>query len=149
MTITDIDTNAAVVVRHEIRINAPIDRVWALHTDVNRWTSWQTDVDTAYADGPLQQGSTFHWTTAGLSIASTVYAIEAPHRILWGGPAHGITGIHEWTFTPDGDATVVRTAESWDGNPVRADPDNLRQALDASIASWLELMRKTAENTAS
>ncbi|BAL93154.1 hypothetical protein AMIS_79340 [Actinoplanes missouriensis 431] len=148
MSITEVDKNAAVVVEHEIRIEAPIDRVWALHTDVNGWTGWQTDVDTAYAEGPLQAGATFHWTTAGLSIASTVYAIDAPHRILWGGPAQGITGIHEWTFTADGDATIVRTAESWDGNPVRADTENLRQALDASIASWLELLRKTAENNA-
>ncbi|OJF10200.1 SRPBCC family protein [Couchioplanes caeruleus] len=144
--ITTIEENATVVVRREIRIAAPINRVWHLHTDVNGWTGWQSDIDTAYADGPLQAGATFHWSTVGLQIASTVYAIDAPHRILWGGPAHGITGIHEWTFTADGDATIVRTAESWDGNPVRADPDNLREALDASLASWLEQLRKTAEN---
>ena len=148
MSITTIDENAAVVVRHEFRVEAPIDRVWALHTDVNRWTTWQSDIDTAYADGPLQPGATFHWSTAGLQIASTVYAIDAPHRILWGGPAQGITGIHEWTFTADGDATIVTTAESWDGNPVRADADNLRQALDASLIYWLDHLRKTAENTA-
>ncbi|MDR7275235.1 SRPBCC family protein [Catenuloplanes atrovinosus] len=149
MAITDIDHDAAVVVRHEIRIDAPIDRVWALHTDVNNWTGWQTDIDTAYADGPLRPGSTFQWTTAGMSIVSTVYAVDAPHRILWGGPAHGIVGIHEWTFTADGDTTVVGTAESWDGNPVRADPENLRQALDASIVSWLERLREAAETPAS
>ncbi|MFC3741688.1 SRPBCC family protein [Paractinoplanes deccanensis] len=114
MGVTGIDENAAVVARHEFRIDAPIGRVWALHTDVNRWTTWQSDIDTAYADGPLQLGSTFHWSTAGLHIASTVYAIEAPRRILWGGPAQGIVGIHEWTFTADGDATVVTTAESWE-----------------------------------
>ena len=89
-----------------------------------------------------------HWSTAGLQIASTVYAVEAPHRILWGGPAQGIIGIHEWTFTAAGDATIVTTAESWDGKPVRADTDNLRQALDASLVSWLDHLRKTAENTA-
>jgi uncharacterized protein YndB with AHSA1/START domain len=146
MKITSIDANAAVVVRREIRIEAPIDRVWQLHTDVNGWTAWQTDIDTAHTDGPLRPGSTFHWTTAGLSVASTVYAVDAPYRILWGGPAHGIAGIHEWTFTADGDGTLVRTAESWDGEPVRADADNLRQALDASLVSWLEHLRKTAEN---
>jgi hypothetical protein len=74
-----------------------------------------------------------------------VYAVDAPHRILWGGPAHGITGIHEWTFTADGDATVVRTAESWDGEPVRADAGNLREALSASLVAWLGHLRRTAE----
>ncbi|MEV6596330.1 SRPBCC family protein [Actinoplanes sp. NPDC051346] len=144
--ITSIEEHAAVVVRREIRIAAPINRVWHLHTDVNRWRDWQADIDTAYVDGPLRQGVTFHWSTAGLQIASTVYAIDAPYRILWGGPAHGITGVHDWTFTADGAATVVRTAESWDGNAVRADPDNLREALDASLSSWLDHLRKTAEN---
>lgn len=145
--ITDIDQNAAVVVRRAIRIGAPIDRVWQLHTDVDGWPAWQSDIDTASADGPLLPGMTFQWSTAGMRIASTVYAVDAPHRILWGGPAHGITGIHEWTLAADGDATVVHTAESWDGEPVRADTDNLRAALDDSLASWLEQLRKAAENT--
>ncbi|MFF5217702.1 SRPBCC family protein [Micromonospora sp. NPDC000442] len=148
MAVTGIDEYAAVVARHEVRIGAPIGRVWALHTDVNRWTTWQNDIDRAYADGPLQLGSVFHWNTAGLQISSTVYAIEAPRRILWGGPAQGIVGIHEWTFTGDGDATVVTTAESWEGRQVRADTENLRQALDASLISWLRLLRETAEKPA-
>lgn len=145
--ILNIDRNAAVVVRRDIRIDAPIERVWHLHTDIDGWTAWQSDIDSAAADVPLRPGVTFHWSTAGLQIASTVYAVDPPHRILWGGPAHGITGIHEWTFAADGDATVVHTAESWDGQQVRADADNLRAALDASLASWLEHLRKAAENT--
>ncbi|MEU8264833.1 SRPBCC family protein [Micromonospora sp. NPDC048999] len=143
--VTTIDNNAAIVVRKQIRVHAPIERVWRLHTDVNGWTHWQSDIDTAHTDSDLQPGATFRWSTAGLSIISTVYAVDAPHRILWGGPAHGITGIHEWTFTADGDSTIVHTAESWDGEPVHADPDNLRNALDASLASWLDHLRKAAE----
>ncbi|MCF4122594.1 SRPBCC family protein [Antribacter sp. KLBMP9083] len=145
---TGIDDAATVVVRREIRIAAPIEQVWRLHTDVDAWPTWQTDVDTAHTDGPLQPGATFRWSTHGLDVTSTVYALDAPHRILWGGPAMGITGIHEWTFTADGDATVVRTAESWEGDPVRADTDNLRAALDASLGNWLELLRQTAETRA-
>ena len=140
-----IDESAPLVVRRAIRIHAPIERVWRLHTDVNGWTTWQPDIDAAHVDGPLVPGRVFHWSTAGLSVASTVYAISAPRRILWGGPAHGITGIHEWTFEPDGAETAVRTAESWDGEPVVADLENLRIALDASLASWLDHLRKIAE----
>ena len=145
--IRNIDRNAAVVVRRDIRINAPIERVWHLHTDIGGWTAWQSDIDSADADGPLRPGVTFHWGTAGLRIASTVYAVDPPHRTLWGGPAEGIIGIHEWTFAADGNATIAHTAESWDGEQVRADTDNLRAALDASLASWLEHLRKAAENT--
>ncbi|WP_433608117.1 SRPBCC family protein [Dactylosporangium sp. CA-139114] len=145
---TGIDEHATVVVHRDIVIDAPADVVWRLHADVDGWPRWQTDIDTAHADGPLHVGDTFHWSTAGLSIASTVYALDAPHRILWGGPAHGITGVHEWTFTADGDRTLVRTAESWEGDPVRADADNLRAALDASLAGWLDRLRGAAEAAA-
>jgi uncharacterized protein YndB with AHSA1/START domain len=144
---THVDENATVLVRREIIIQAPIDVVWRLHVDVDGWTRWQTDIDSARADGPLRAGSTFHWTTAGLSIASTVYAIDAPHRILWGGPAHGIEGVHQWTFIPDGDRTIVRTEESWEGDPVRADAENLKTLLDGSLASWLGRLRGAAEST--
>jgi uncharacterized protein YndB with AHSA1/START domain len=140
-----IDESATVVVRRETRIAAPVDLVWRLHTAVAAWPTWHTDVDTAELDGPLVPGATFTWSTHGLEVASTVYAVDAERRILWGGPAQGITGIHEWTFEADGDATIVRTAESWEGDPVRADATNLHAALDASLASWLELLRTTAE----
>ncbi|MCG7285852.1 SRPBCC family protein [Cellulomonas sp. ACRRI] len=142
---TTIDESATVVVRREIRVAAPVDLVWRLHTDVARWPAWQTDVESAQVDGPLAPGSSFRWRTHGLDVTSTVYALDAPHRILWGGPAQGIDGIHEWTFTADGDGTVVRTAESWEGDPVRQDAANLRAALDASLGAWLERLRAEAE----
>jgi len=145
---TAVDDSATVVVRREVRIAAPVDVVWRLHTAVAEWPTWQTDIDMADLDGPLVPGVTFTWSTHGLDVASTVYAVDAGRRILWGGPAQGIVGIHEWVFEPDGDATVVRTAESWDGEPVRADAANLRAALDASLASWLELLKATAESSA-
>ncbi|MEV4166271.1 SRPBCC family protein [Nonomuraea dietziae] len=146
--ITTIDTAAAVVVRLDTVIDAPLSRVWDLHTDVNAWPSWQTDITTASAssDGPLAVGSVFHWSTFGLDIDSTVYAIEPGRRILWGGPAHGITGVHEWTFTERDGRTVVQTAESWDGEPVRADRDGMQAALEGSLTAWLAHLKLAAEN---
>ncbi|MFD8614598.1 hypothetical protein [Streptomyces sp. NPDC059631] len=74
-----------------------------------------------------------HTSSAGLSIGSTIYAVEAPRRILWGGTAHGITAIHEWRFEPDGDGTQVRNEDSWSGAPVDADTENLRKLLSQSL----------------
>ncbi|MEU1201552.1 SRPBCC family protein [Streptomyces sp. NPDC005813] len=142
---TTIDENAPVVADHTIRIAASLERVWQLHTGIDSWPGWQADITEARLDGPIAPGTTFHWVTAGLSIDSTVYAVDAPHRILWGGPAHGITGVHEWTFTEDGDGVVVRTRESWAGAPVDADRDHLAAALDDSLSAWLEALKKAAE----
>lgn len=39
---------------HEIDINAPLRTVWQLHTDVNSWPAWQTEITAAHLDGPFQ-----------------------------------------------------------------------------------------------
>lgn len=51
-------------------------------------------------------------------------------------------------FTEDGDRVVVRTRESWAGAPIDADRDNLAAALDDSLASWLDALKKAAEAAA-
>jgi uncharacterized protein YndB with AHSA1/START domain len=140
-----IDEGAPVVVRLGTEIAAPVDRVWRVHTDVNRWTEWQSEITSAVADAPLAPGVDFRWSTHGLDIVSTVYVFEPPHRIVWGGPAQGIVGIHEWVFEQVGDTTVVRTEESWDGEPVRSDVAGLTKALTASLQEWLNLLKATAE----
>ncbi|MFD6160018.1 SRPBCC family protein [Nocardia sp. NPDC060256] len=142
------DTDAAVVVEQSIRIGAPIERVWALHTAIGAWTTWRTDITEATMDEPLKPGSTFHWHTPRIGIESTIYAVDAPHRILWGGSQHGITGIHLWTFEADDDGTLVHSTMSWDGDPVRADLDNQRDGLANSMHVWLEKLRETAESAA-
>ncbi|MFC9795713.1 SRPBCC family protein [Streptomyces sp. NPDC127584] len=144
-----IDENAPVIADHTVRITAPLERIWELHTGIGTWPDWQPAITEARLDGPVAPGTTFHWATAGLSIDSTVYEVDeadgARRRILWGGPAHGITGVHEWTFTQDGETVLVRTRESWAGAPVDADRDTLAAALDDSLVSWLAALKKAAE----
>ncbi|GAB3497781.1 SRPBCC family protein [Amycolatopsis cihanbeyliensis] len=145
--ITEIDVRAPVVVRHDIVIGAPLQRVWRLLTDVSSWPEWQPDITAAAADHPLRAGSVFRWSTAGLDIESTVYSIRPPRRILWGGNAYGINGIHLWTLDALGFSVRVHTAESWDGDPVLADVDGMRAALDESLAAWLSHLKTAAEHS--
>lgn len=147
MTAPDIDRGAPVIVRDEIHVSAPVAEVWRLHTDINGWPAWRADVTVAHLDGPFEAGALFHWETGGLSIDSTVRAVEPEHRTVWGGPAAGIDGVHVWTFTPDGDGTRVVTEESWAGPPVDADPEQARTMLAASIRAWLEALVAAAQRT--
>jgi hypothetical protein len=116
----DINTDAPVITRDEIHISADIQ------TNVTDWPSWQPDVDGAESDGPLTVGSVFRWQTAGLDITSTVEEVDPPRRIVWGGPAQGIIAVHVWTFDERGDGVLVRTAESWEGDAVTAQPETLQ-----------------------
>ena len=141
----DINTDAPVITRDEILISAPIQTIWDIQTDVAEWPSWQPDVDGAEADGPLAVGSVFRWQTAGLDIASTVEEIEPPRRIVWGGPAQGIVAVHVWTLDERDGGVLVQTAESWEGDPVAAQPEPLQAALDGSLRAWLENLKRAAE----
>lgn len=94
-------------------------------------------------------GAVFRWRTAGPDIPSTVAQVDAPHRIVSGGSANGITSVHVWTFTGvetgRGPGTLVSTEESWDNEPVRAAPDALQSALDACLRAWLRALKSTTE----
>ncbi|MFG2981773.1 SRPBCC family protein [Streptomyces sp. NPDC048258] len=140
-----IDETAPVIVRLSTVIDAPLERVWALHTDIDAWPSWNAHVDQAGLDGPLLPGNSFSWKTHGLDITSTIREIVPGERLVWGGPANGIEGIHVWTFEQTGSQVSVRTEESWSGAPVDAAADELGQALHDSLTVWLAALKARAE----
>ena len=91
MRTMDIDENVPVITREEILI------------------------DSSTIEEPLEAGTIFRWQTFGLSIESTIQEIDSPRRIVWSGPAQGITAIHLWTMTPSEEGVILHTEESWDG----------------------------------
>jgi len=141
----DINRNAPVITRDEIVIAAPLSTVWKVLTDIAAWPEWQQDISRASLEGPLAAGVVFHWSTAGLDIASTVGELVPLERIGWSGPAQGIMGVHVWRLTPVQNGVRVQTEESWDGEGVQRERDRLQQALDQSIRSWLERLKLAAE----
>ncbi|MCI3277801.1 SRPBCC family protein [Streptomyces cylindrosporus] len=143
-----IDETAPVIVRLSTVIDAPLERVWDLHTDIDSWAEWNADVDEAKLDGPLLPGTSFRWKTHGLDITSTIREIVPGERLVWGGPAGGIEGVHVWTFQRTGDQVTVHTEESWSGAPVEAATVELGQALNNSLTTWLTALKPRAEHTA-
>ena len=146
MTIpTDVDRGAPVIAHHEIDIPAPLETVWALHVDVNAWPTWQTDITAAHLDGSFEPGASFDWTSYGFAVTSTVYDVADRSRVLWGGTAGGITGVHEWIFSETPGGVHVTTDESFAGEPVEADVPGMQSLLDMSLESWLGHLKTAAE----
>jgi hypothetical protein len=137
-----------VIAHHEVDIQAPLDTVWRLHTDINAWPTWQTDITVAHLDGVLEPGASFNWTSYGLSVTSTVYDLAERARVLWGGTANGITGVHEWLFSQTPAGVHVTTNESFAGEPVTADVAGMQSLLDASLVSWLGHLKAAAGSRA-
>ncbi|MER5556728.1 SRPBCC family protein [Streptomyces sp. NPDC002793] len=144
----EIDKTAPMITRDDIVIKAPLDRIWRIQTDVENWPAWQPNVSSAIKQtpGPLRPGSSWVWSTEGLeNITSTVKQVQPKHRIVWVGPAQGITAVHVWTFTQAKDGVHVHTEESWTGDPVTANTDYLQDALDDSLDHWLHNLKQQAE----
>lgn len=140
----DIDRSAPVVVELTTTIDATPEALWALHTDVDAWPGWHEGIDKARLSGDFSEGGVIDWETAGMSISSRILEVRPLRRTVWGGPAHGIHGIHVWTFEPAIGGTTVTTLESWAGAPVEADTQGMRAALEGALAAWLEALRTAA-----
>ncbi len=147
MTIpTSIDTAAPVVAHHEIDIHASLDAVWERHIDVTGWTSWNPDMTSARLEGPLAPGVSFDWESYGFPVRSNVYDLQPHHRVLWGGTAGGITGVHEWLLTATADGVHVETNESFAGVPDEADRAGMQSLLDSSLVAWLSQLKTASES---
>ena len=145
---TSIDETAPVLAHHQIDIRAPLEKVWALHVDVNGWTRWNLDMTAARIAGSFMPGASFDWESYGFPVTSTIYTVDAPHRILWGGGGNGVTAIHEWRFTPIDGGVRVATDESFAGEAVVANVGAIKSLLDASLAAWLKSLKVAAESSA-
>ena len=144
----DVDRSAPVVAVQEIDIEAPLNTIWRLHTDVNSWPTWQADITAAHIDDVLEPGASFDWTSYGFSVTSTVYEVAEQARVLWGGTSGGITGIHEWVFSQAPGCVHVTTTESFAGEPVEADAAGMQSLLDMSLVAWLGHLKLAAKSSA-
>jgi hypothetical protein len=145
-TPTGIDRDAPVIGHHEIDINAPLETVWRLQTNVNGWPAWQTDITAARLDGPFEPGNSFTWTSYGFTVTSTIYAVAERARTLWGGANLGIMGTHEWVYIQTPAGVHVATHESFSGQPVQADATGMQSALDKALTDWLGHLKVAAES---
>jgi len=134
-TLTDIDREAPVIAQHQIDIAAPLATVWDLHINVDDWPQWNHEITAAELDGEFAPESRFTWTSWGFTVTSTINAVEAHRRTLWGGAAQGIMGIHEWLFEETPTGVHVVTNESFAGavqslgRRVARQPDHSRDDL--------------------
>ena len=104
-------------IREEIRIEAPVDRVWAFLCDTSRWHDWAPRQETSDWSGPFDQvGTTYvsKMKMMGFDMKTTSTVVEVEPLKL----------IHEHTddgpmdtfyrFEPEGDATRVIVDADYD-----------------------------------
>jgi uncharacterized membrane protein len=95
---------------YEVRIEAPVEHVWALWRDTSRWEDWMPRRKTSDVSGPLDKvGTTYVQSTKlmGYEMKWTTEVMEVePLRLV---RLHSDYGPVDTTFRfePDGEATNV------------------------------------------
>ena len=133
----------------QIAIRAPLETIWRIQTDIDRWSAWNAKVQRAKLEGPLETGSVFKWKSGGASIVSTLQKVEPMRKIAWTGKAAGARARHVWIFEQREDVVVVTTQEAFDGWWPRLFPGLTRTMLAKLLRAWLQDLKHHAEASAS
>jgi uncharacterized protein YndB with AHSA1/START domain len=144
----EVNRKAPAFFHGEVFVEAPIERVWAVHTDVDSWPEWRPDVSRAELEGPLAEGSVFRWRSRGVNLTSTIREVELERSVAWTGRAFGTRAAHAWTLTPRAGGVLVETEESFEGWLPRLLRGMMQRTLEESINVWLASLKRKAEGGA-
>lgn len=140
-----IDHKAPLQAQKEIIINAPVEKVWRIQTDINNWPKWQKEVSKAKLLGKLSKGTTFTWKAMGMPIVSELQAVDSEKLIGWTGRSIGMFATHYWKFNKKGSNTLVQTEESLSGWFPRLIKIFKPNFLDSSLEAALQTLKHQSE----
>jgi uncharacterized protein YndB with AHSA1/START domain len=140
--------DSPVVSASDVEIEAPIDRVWAVLTAIERWPDWNPDVKSASLAGPFAEGATFRWKAGPGTITSVVEHVDRPRLVVWRGRTLGIRALHVWRLEAHDGKTHVRTEESYEGRVARLLRRPLQKTLDTALADGVRYLKVEAERSA-
>ena len=141
----EVSKNAPAIATREALVDAPIDEVWAVLTDLAKWPQWNESVTGMEVHGPLAAGTEFRWVAGGMKIRSRIEEVEAPNRIVWSGTTMAIRAVHIWELAPADSMTRVRTEESFQGLIVRLFARRMRRELDRALEQGIGALKNEAE----
>jgi len=144
-TMKRINNNAPVKCNKTITISASREKVWAIMTNINNWSNWQTDISKPKLNGELKPSSTFDWKTGGAKIHSTLHTVDPLKNFGWTGKTFGMFAIHNWTITEKDGSTLVSVEESMEGLFAKLLKKSFNKSLENGMQNWLDLLKLECE----
>ena len=142
----DFTRQTPILARQSSVISAPIEGVWHLLADIDRWSDWHPDIQHAELSGSLAPNAVFHWEFGERSLSSRVDEVIPFKKLAWSGQAGVGWTVHVWTVTPLSDGVRIEAEILWDGPLLRREASELRRALDIELARWLALLKHDVES---
>jgi len=98
-------------------IAAPADRVWAILSDVERWSAWTASITSVELDGPLAVGAKAKVRQPKLPATTwTVSEVDPGRSFTWRATSPGTRATGEHVITPAGEgACEVRLTLDQEG----------------------------------
>jgi len=141
----EVDHKAPAVGTANAFIEAPIETVWRVLSDLENWPSWNKSVTKIRVDGPIQAGTSFAWVGGGSRIVSRLEEVDPPKRIAWSGKTLGIRAMHVWELAEKGEGTQVHTEESFKGLVARLFRGYARKTLARALDQGISSLKAEAE----
>jgi uncharacterized protein YndB with AHSA1/START domain len=139
-----IDDQAFVKASGEVRIEAPVERVWALLSDVPGWPAWAPGVHDVQLDAGVTEDARFTWANGRSRMRSRFAVVDPCHELTWTGEAFGAGAVDRNVLEPTGDgATRVVTEESMAGPLLVLVYGSAK--LKATKEAWLTSLKAAVE----
>jgi len=108
------------VIEESIIIDASLEKVWDLFTDLTCWKNWCSVIeDVSSEEKRLEEGNSFKCCIRPFDIPMDleplVEEILPMDRIVWSGKKHGISARHEFTFQINGSGVLLTSREVFSG----------------------------------
>jgi hypothetical protein len=141
------------VIEESIIINASLERVWDIFTDLTCWINWCSVIEDVAADGNrLEEGNSFKCCIRPFDIPidlePLVEEIDPMHRIVWSGKKHGVSARHEFTFQINSSGVLLSSREAFSGlfmSPLRLlFPKKKLQELSGKMLREIKIAAETA-----
>ena len=118
----EIKRHAPIVLRHEIDVFAPPEKVWMWIAQVEFWSEWHPDIGTAYLTD------------------------DEPNEIGW--QASHLFPSHRQVFRLRGDyrQTALTSEASYEGRIAEMMSERLREPLDQFGQTWLAALKTRNES---
>jgi short-subunit dehydrogenase/uncharacterized protein YndB with AHSA1/START domain len=141
-----------IVVRNEIVIPAPAERVWDLLTDVANWPSWYRACKWVRVESKntANRATSFRWKAHPVKLLSTVTAAERPYSFSINADGLGVHAERAFTLRPtaDGRSTIVVSYETQVGPLPRFGRAIVAPRLRASNQAMFEDLARAATRDA-
>jgi len=137
-----INEDASIRDRQSVIINAPIEKVWGVLTNVNQWPTWFKEVKMAKCTN-VQVGETFEWHIRPSHFISTFQLVSAPTTLSWTGKSKLVRSIFVWSLEASDNQTILTVEESLEGFIVPV--FNNQTKLHNVLLDWIRALKVEAE----